>query len=431
MRAALSACLLLAAASLALPSEPSYDPWAWLVWGRELGNGTLDTAGGPSWKPGSVAVTVPLAPLGAELAPALWLLLVRAAGLLSLVLAARLAARLARAAGTSSAASNATAGALAAALLALSPGWWRYLAHGNEVPLALALGLGATELHPERPPARRLRADRARAAPAPEAAALAAAYCAWLWARQPAARPLMIGIAAGVLALWLVPEWAGSGDPLGAFRQAAGRPSWSLAVDDHPWRAALGRAHSLAGPVVEAGLVTALILRLRGSPASPWPLLVIPPAGAALVVAMTQAGLFGQRALLCAAAGGRLRRRRRRPVGPVPPSADSPLRCSRRPGPCNPRPGRRTSRASCARSGPSRPCTPASSAPSPALQAIGPPAANRLSNARGMADTPIDHRDRARWPAADGAGRAGAAGRAARAAGPSRPAGHPPRRANR
>ena len=89
VRAALSACLLLAAASLALPSEPSYDPWAWLVWGRELGNGTLDTAGGPSWKPGSVAVTVPLAPLGAELAPALWLLLVRAAGLLSLVLAAR------------------------------------------------------------------------------------------------------------------------------------------------------------------------------------------------------------------------------------------------------------------------------------------------------------------------------------------------------
>ena len=211
-------------ASLALPSEPSYDPWAWLVWGRELGNGTLDTAGGPSWKPGSVAVTVPLAPLGAELAPALWLLLVRAAGLLSLVLAARLAARLARAAGTSSAASNATAGALAAALLALSPGWWRYLAHGNEVPLALALGLGATELHPERPPARRLRADRARAAPAPPGGGARGGVLRLVVA--PA------GSAAahdrhcrGVLALWLVP-----GGPVPATRSA---PSAKRRAD-HP-----------------------------------------------------------------------------------------------------------------------------------------------------------------------------------------------------
>ena len=35
-RAALCAgCVVLAVASLALPSAPSYDPWAWLVFGKE------------------------------------------------------------------------------------------------------------------------------------------------------------------------------------------------------------------------------------------------------------------------------------------------------------------------------------------------------------------------------------------------------------
>ncbi|HEV3376555.1 MAG TPA: hypothetical protein VG126_04685 [Thermoleophilaceae bacterium] len=31
------ACIELAAVSLLLPAEPSYDPWAWLVWAREIG----------------------------------------------------------------------------------------------------------------------------------------------------------------------------------------------------------------------------------------------------------------------------------------------------------------------------------------------------------------------------------------------------------
>ena len=48
MLIAISACMGLAAVSLLLPSEPSYDPWAWLVWGREIGPLELDTAGGPS-----------------------------------------------------------------------------------------------------------------------------------------------------------------------------------------------------------------------------------------------------------------------------------------------------------------------------------------------------------------------------------------------
>ena len=43
--------LVIAALSLLIPSTPSYDPWAWLVWGREIVHLDLHTTGGPSWKP--------------------------------------------------------------------------------------------------------------------------------------------------------------------------------------------------------------------------------------------------------------------------------------------------------------------------------------------------------------------------------------------
>jgi hypothetical protein len=32
----IAACIGLGALSLLLPSEPSYDPWAWFVWSREI-----------------------------------------------------------------------------------------------------------------------------------------------------------------------------------------------------------------------------------------------------------------------------------------------------------------------------------------------------------------------------------------------------------
>ena len=41
-------CVVLAAVSLLLPGRPTYDPWAWIIWGREIAHGTLSTAGGPA-----------------------------------------------------------------------------------------------------------------------------------------------------------------------------------------------------------------------------------------------------------------------------------------------------------------------------------------------------------------------------------------------
>ncbi len=61
-RLPLAACVVLAALSLLLPSEPTYDPWAWIIWGREITQADLVTTSGPSWKPLPVLFTT-VAPL--------------------------------------------------------------------------------------------------------------------------------------------------------------------------------------------------------------------------------------------------------------------------------------------------------------------------------------------------------------------------------
>ena len=145
MRKLIVACAGLAALSLLLPSELSYDPWAWLIWGREIAHLRLDTAGGPSWKPLPVLVTTAVAPLGEldrGLPPALWVALARAGALLALALAFRLAAQLA-----GGGRAGAVGGAVAALVLFLTPDWFQFAAQGSEAPLAVALMLWAIERH--------------------------------------------------------------------------------------------------------------------------------------------------------------------------------------------------------------------------------------------------------------------------------------------
>jgi len=89
------AALALAALSLLIPSTPSYDPWAWLVWGREIIHLNLQTTGGPSWKPLPMLFTTPFSLFGGA-APDLWLVVARAGALLAVVMTFRLAWRLTR-----------------------------------------------------------------------------------------------------------------------------------------------------------------------------------------------------------------------------------------------------------------------------------------------------------------------------------------------
>src|ERR687884_2231506 len=63
---------------LVVAPAPSYDPWSWLLWGREVTGGALSTVDGPAFKPLPVAVCALLAPLGGG-APGAWGALVRVA----------------------------------------------------------------------------------------------------------------------------------------------------------------------------------------------------------------------------------------------------------------------------------------------------------------------------------------------------------------
>src|SRR5919109_603192 len=76
-------CLAVAAPTLILPTTPTYDPWAWILWGREIVHLDLTTTGGPSWKPLPMFFTIPFSLFGLHTAPYLWLCVARAGGLLA------------------------------------------------------------------------------------------------------------------------------------------------------------------------------------------------------------------------------------------------------------------------------------------------------------------------------------------------------------
>jgi hypothetical protein len=275
LAAATVACLGLAAASLALGHEPVYDAWAWLVWGRELAGLGLDISSGPSWKPLPVAVAVPLS-LAGDAAPELWLVLVRAAWLLALVLAAELAARLAAGSGRGA---RVAAAAFAAGSLALLAdpvtAWARQAASGMSEPLLVALVLGALRSQLAGRPRLALLLGALAALVRPEVWPLLTAYGLWRWRTDPATRPLLDGLALALPALWLGPDLLAAGDALGS----------------------AGRAQRDGGGPLEV-VVRAAALPL----AAAWPLALVAVAGRDRRVLALGAGALGWIAIVAAMA---------------------------------------------------------------------------------------------------------------------------------
>ena len=93
--------VVIGAISLLIPSTPSYDPWAWIVWGREIVHLNLQTTGGPSWKPLPMIFTTLFAPFG-QAEPDMWLVIARAGAFAAVVMTARLSFRLTRLIGVAS-----------------------------------------------------------------------------------------------------------------------------------------------------------------------------------------------------------------------------------------------------------------------------------------------------------------------------------------
>jgi hypothetical protein len=287
----IAACLALGGVSLLLPSEPSYDPLAWLIWGRELAHLHLDTTGGPSWKPLPVVFTTLTAPLGEldhGLPPALWMALARAGSLLALAFAFRLANRLA-----GGGVAGALGGTVAALALFLTPDWFQFSAHGSEAPLAVGLMLWAIERHLDGRVAHAVVLGTLVCLIRPELFPFLGLYGLWAWRSEPRLRPLLAGAFVLLPLAWIVPDWIGSGLLLDGGTQARSQPAWSLSLAEHPWLRALERVHNHAGLPVELLAAIAVGVALARRRLAVLALAAAALAEAGLFVAMTQAGFSG------------------------------------------------------------------------------------------------------------------------------------------
>jgi hypothetical protein len=285
-------CLGLAAATLLLPSIPSYDAWSWLIWGREVIHLDLSTTGGPTWKPLPVLFTTVFALFG-KAAPGLWIVVARASGFMALVLAFRVARRL-----VGPGVPGLAAGAIAAVGVATAPGFFRMMGLATSEGLLMALSLLALDRH---------MAGRHRAAFVagffvgllrPDAWPLLAVYGIWLVRRDRSSWPLVAGLAALIPAAWLLPEWWGSGDPLRGSHRAKLPDRTTYLAYLHPARQALHDAWHCVLQPIGLGAALALALELGGfARRRPRAEVLVAAAGAvawlAIVVVMVARGYAG------------------------------------------------------------------------------------------------------------------------------------------
>lgn len=301
-RAGLGPLMIVAAAvgllSLLLPSTPTYDPWSWIIWGREIVHLELVTDGGPSWKPLPVLFTAPFALAGDDAAPSLWLAVARAGGALALLLAFRLAWRLA-----GRGPSGVVAGFLAALGILGMSRWLGAVALGNSEGLLIALVLAAFDRHLD---GRRDHAFLFGAGAAllrPEIWPFLFVYGVVLWRKERSRWRLIVIAGVLVVALWFLPEWWGSGQLLRSSDRANDPLAGSIAFADRPALEVLRLAGRLAvvplyvGALIALGAAAVAFRRQRAEGAV-LALGLATCAWTGLIMLMTEAGYSGNRRYL-------------------------------------------------------------------------------------------------------------------------------------
>lgn len=282
---ATAVCVVLAALSaLLLPTVPSYDPWAWIVWGRELVDSHIPFAvgGGSSWKPLPVMFTAIFALFGGA-APTLWVIVARAGGLLGLVAGYRLAARL-----VGGGRWGALAGGAAAAGIVLTQQWGYYMFRGTSEPLLIGVSLWAVERHLARRHGAAFALAVATGLIRPEAWPLIGAYACWLWVARPRLRPLVPAGLAAIPFFWFVPPWIGSGQP---FLAAIHAHDYNGHLGSSPFLEVLRRGADLQIAPALALAVAGAVLLARGRVVVSLGALLL--AWWAIVVVITLAGYPG------------------------------------------------------------------------------------------------------------------------------------------
>jgi hypothetical protein len=282
----LLACFALAALSLVLPSVPTYDPWAWLIWGREIAHLDLVTTTGPSWKPLPVLFTVPFSFAGDDGAPLLWIVVARAGGILAYFMAYRLGRRLA----------GPIAGLIAACSLFLADEFIRNFARGNSEGILVALCLWAIERHLDGRRRDAFLLGIAAALLRPEVWPFIALYGLYLIVidRRVKTFVLVLGSGLALVILWFVPEYLGSGDFLRAANRARQPNPDSAAFADFPFLEVFNRSASVLTAPVYVGAAIAVVIALKDRTKSI--ALTMAAVSTVLMISvglMTQAGFAG------------------------------------------------------------------------------------------------------------------------------------------
>ena len=260
---AVLACLLLAALSaVVLPTVPSYDPWSWIVWGREVSDPHLSfvVSGGPSWKPLPFLFTTVWGFFGGA-APTLWVTTARWGGLLGLVAAWRLASRL-----VGGRRAGACAGLLAVLGVVLTQDWFYYFFHGTSEVVLIGASLWAVDRLLEGRHGQAFALGVAASLIRPEWWPFIGLYALWLWLRVPQFKTIAMRLAilAGLAllpVLWFGPPWVGSGQPFLAASHAA---QYNGHLGSSPFRTVVARGADLQVlPALIAAVIAVAIGWLR------------------------------------------------------------------------------------------------------------------------------------------------------------------------
>lgn len=251
MRIAVAVSLILAALSLLVFDQATYDPTAWLIWGRQIAHGTLETVAGPSWKPLPVLLTTPFSLFGDDAAIHLWLVVARAAGLLSFVVAYRVAARL----------GGRPAGIVAVVALALAAQYDFNWIRGNSEGMLVFLALLAADRHFAGHHRQAFAAAAGTALLRPDTWLLLALYGLFLIHRRRDLRTaaLVLGAGGAVVLAWFVPEYIGSGDFFRGASRAREPVLGSPGASDSPFVSTFTHSAQALSYGVYAGAVAALL----------------------------------------------------------------------------------------------------------------------------------------------------------------------------
>jgi hypothetical protein len=245
-----------------VPSNLGYDPWSWLIWGRELAHGQLATSGAASSvKPFPMAVDI-FASLAGHHAPAVWLVVARAGTTMAFFLSYRLGSRLA----------GWPAGIIAAVGFATSATLLGYMFQvGMAEPVGVAFALAAVDAHMS---GRRWWAFAALFGASMvkvEVVVFMVPY-GLFWLVRLSSRPLRTFlIGAGVVLLipcaWFLPDYFSSGSFLRSAARASLESQGGPLLAKYPAWATVTESFPLLIPAIAvgyaAGLLTSLVLWLR------------------------------------------------------------------------------------------------------------------------------------------------------------------------